>query len=459
MKRGHVARAIALGCAVALACAAMAPAALADGDPASDVLLSSAAFVPSDAGASAARTAALNTLLAGLARGGFPIRVAVIPSAYDLGSVTALWRRPHVYARFLGIELSLVHPGPLLVVMPDGLGFAWPGHAAGPEYRLLAPIAISKGAGGLMTTADAALRRLATAHGVMLGAAPGPARSQPEAEPEALRITVAATAALAVVIAAGLALAPRGRLRRRLRRRRAAVVAARPSGGDRRRWPARARLPRSRGVGVAAGAGALGLLAAVAIVGVDRPWQAAPAAASNIPVGTPFTWRAGARTAPPIDLADQDGRPVTLAAFRGRPVIVTFVDPLCRNLCPLAAHLLNQIDSQLPAAHRPPIIAVSVDIWADGRSDLVQDERRWSLVPQWHWAVGSPHRLAAVWRSYQISVKVSTKDVAGTAVHFVYHDEAAYVIDASGHERALYFWPYDPQNIEHLLATLSGVAG
>lgn len=211
-------------------------------------------------------------------------------------------------------------------------------------------------------------------------------------------------------------------------------------------------------MGIAAGAGALGLVAAAAVVAVARPWQAGPAGASNIPVGTPFTWRAGTRTAPAIHLIDQNGQPVSLAAFRGRPVIVTFVDPLCRNLCPLAAHVLNQIDSQLPEDRRAPIIAVSVDVWADRRSDLVQDVRRWSLVPQWHWAVGSPHQLDAVWSKYQISVSVTTKHIAGTAVHFIYHDEAAYVVDASGHERALYFWPYDPQNIEHLLTTLSGAA-
>src|SRR6202012_5969118 len=49
----------------------------------------------------------------------------------------------------------------------------------------------------------------------------------------------------------------------------------------------------------------------------------------------PFSWPAGRRAAPSFELRDQNGRPVSLAAYRGRPVIVTFVDPLCRNLCPL----------------------------------------------------------------------------------------------------------------------------
>ena len=38
---------------------------------------------------------------------------------------------------FLGIELSLVFKGPLLVVMPDGFGLYWPGHATPRPTRAL----------------------------------------------------------------------------------------------------------------------------------------------------------------------------------------------------------------------------------------------------------------------------------------------------------------------------------
>jgi hypothetical protein len=53
--------------------------------------------------------------------------VAVIAGSADLGSVTALWRQPAAYARFLDQELSQIFSGPVLVVMPNGLGFAGPG--------------------------------------------------------------------------------------------------------------------------------------------------------------------------------------------------------------------------------------------------------------------------------------------------------------------------------------------
>jgi hypothetical protein len=103
------------------ACAIAAPA-LADGDPASDVLAAQPVFLPQDANLSTGQQAQLAALVRSAARNGFPIRVAVIASATDLGSVTELWRQPQSYARFLGQELSLVYRGPLLVVMPDGYG-------------------------------------------------------------------------------------------------------------------------------------------------------------------------------------------------------------------------------------------------------------------------------------------------------------------------------------------------
>ena len=48
----------------------------------------------------------------------------MIASQSDLGSVTALWRQPELYARFLDQELSLAYRGPVLIVMPNGVGLA-----------------------------------------------------------------------------------------------------------------------------------------------------------------------------------------------------------------------------------------------------------------------------------------------------------------------------------------------
>jgi hypothetical protein len=105
-----------------LACAWFVPSARADGDPASDVLATQSLFLPQDAGFEAAQQGQLQAVLDEARRRGEPIRVAVIASPADLGSVTALWRQPQNYSSFLGQELSLVYHGVLLVVMPSGYG-------------------------------------------------------------------------------------------------------------------------------------------------------------------------------------------------------------------------------------------------------------------------------------------------------------------------------------------------
>ncbi len=138
-------------------------------------------------------------------------------------------------------------------------------------------------------------------------------------------------------------------------------------------------------------------------------------------------------------------------------MIVTFVDPLCRNLCPLEAHVLNAAVNQLPASQRPEILAVSVDVYANAnaRVNLLRDVRKWALVPQWHWAVGRAPSLAAVWRHYKIGVSVTTRRIAGTTINYITHTEAAFIIDATGHERALFLWPFYPQDVERALRQIT----
>jgi hypothetical protein len=148
----------------------------ADGDPASDVLASQPLFVPADGGISAPGQSRLAGLLASARRSGFPIRVALIAAPADLGSVTELWRMPTAYARFLGQELSLLYRGPLLVVMPNGLGVYGVGEAAAATRTLSMTLDGFRAPGALVAATVGAVQRLAAAAGhhltVPLAAAP-----------------------------------------------------------------------------------------------------------------------------------------------------------------------------------------------------------------------------------------------------------------------------------------------
>jgi cytochrome oxidase Cu insertion factor (SCO1/SenC/PrrC family) len=199
-------------------------------------------------------------------------------------------------------------------------------------------------------------------------------------------------------------------------------------------------------VGFAAGIGLL-------LIG-SSPRAATDAAVpvSDAPAGA---WAAGTIRAPGFTLTDQNGAVVSLAALRGRPVIVTFIDPLCRDFCPLEAKRLNAVARSFPADRKPAIVAVSVNVHGNARAELLQDVDKWNLVPQWRWGVGTEAQLASVWKRYHVGVIVSTKRIAGVTVYSVAHTEAAYVIDSAGYQRAVFLWPYRAEAVTRTLRALA----
>jgi len=198
---------------------------------------------------------------------------------------------------------------------------------------------------------------------------------------------------------------------------------------------------------------ALGILVAV-LVAASR--SSSPAIESGAATEPQVRWAAGARPAPDFSLTDQAGAPISLARFAGRPVIVAFIDPLCRNLCPLEAKILVQAQAKLPPAERAAIVAVSVNQWGNARRYLNQDVAKWNLGSTWHWAVGPPAKLRRVWRDYQIGVADAPKTVAGVTVHDITHTEASYVLDQNGNERALFLYPYTAAQVASELKRAAG---
>jgi cytochrome oxidase Cu insertion factor (SCO1/SenC/PrrC family) len=193
------------------------------------------------------------------------------------------------------------------------------------------------------------------------------------------------------------------------------------------------------GVAVAIGGGAG---AALALTHGSSAKKGSPAAVSQANV----TWKAGRRAAPGFALRDQNGAPISLASYRGRAVIVTFIDPRCTSLCPLEAKVLNQVERQLPASQRTPIVSVSVNPWGNSRSQLLADARKWRLTSDWRWAVGSRAKLARVWRDYSVAVQFQGHEVS--------HTEGAYLVDRDGYQRALFLWPFAAADVSRAVRNL-----
>jgi MYXO-CTERM domain-containing protein len=193
----------------------------ADGDPASDFLLTYQVFYPYYSNTPKDSLTKLKETVADANKRGYRIRVAVITSPYDLGSVSALWEKPKAYAGFLAEELAFVYRGRLLIVSPKGYGYNEGTRRVGTTYvvnpspkalALVRTVPIGKGTDGLLKTADRAVRVLAAKDGVKLPAVSGSTGSGSGSDTTVIALAAALGALLVVAFEV---------LRRRRRRQRA----------------------------------------------------------------------------------------------------------------------------------------------------------------------------------------------------------------------------------------------
>lgn len=138
------------------------------------------------------------------------------------------------------------------------------------------------------------------------------------------------------------------------------------------------------------------------------------------------------RAAQPIALHDAWGRPVSLAALRGRYVLVTFLYTHCPDVCPLIAQNLNATLVRLGQKRdRVRVLAVSVDPKGDTRAAVRRYIAERHLVTQFRYLLGTPAELRKVWAAWHVLAVRSGPDVV---------DHVAYtaLIDPAGRERVLY---------------------
>jgi cytochrome oxidase Cu insertion factor (SCO1/SenC/PrrC family)/thiol-disulfide isomerase/thioredoxin len=424
--------ALAVLAAAVLVSGALASLARADGDPGSDVLVYQPLFAGSDAGLSVNQQVQLGDVLRAAARRGSPIRLAIISSRADLGSVTALWRKPQAYARFLGYELSLAYKQRLLVVMPNGFGFNWPGHSTASGYRELAQIAIKPGGAGLATATRAAVQRL-----VGLGQGSGPAAKPTGAGAQATAPAPSGSAGQAsqagsgshqnidTIVAVVVAVLAVGAVLVALERRRRA---GRGGGGARRIAP---RISANRLLlTVAVGALALAIIAGVQIIGNGGlgPHSEASDLATNpdLDPGTPLS-----RAAPDFTLSDQFGHTASLSSYRGKVVLLAFNDSECTTICPLTTTAMLDAKRMLGAAGaQVQLLGVDANPKATSIEDVLSYSQLHGMTHEWRFLTGSLPALKRVWKAYGIQAEIERGLIA--------HTPALFAIDPQGRLRRLY---------------------
>lgn len=139
----------------------------------------------------------------------------------------------------------------------------------------------------------------------------------------------------------------------------------------------------------------------------------------------------GATDAPDFTLTDGvNGHAVTLSAQRGQVVALTFLYTTCPDVCPLTATRFRAAQTELQGdSSRVTFIAVSVDPDRDTPTAVQVFSAAHGLASHWYYLVGGRAQLSPVWAAYGIGVQPGSSTVT--------HNDAVYLIDARGRERAL----------------------
>jgi cytochrome oxidase Cu insertion factor (SCO1/SenC/PrrC family) len=203
--------------------------------------------------------------------------------------------------------------------------------------------------------------------------------------------------------------------------------------------PPRRRIP---GVVVVAMAVAVVVLAASAVYVTIR-WREHDSGLLIRPTGIPAT--VATRTAdlmqlspvprtsaPGFTLTDQAGHTFSLASFRGKAVVLEFMDPHCTDICPIVSQefISAYRDLGRDASH-VVFLAVNVNRYHLQVADVAafSAEQRLTAIPSWHFLTGSYGSLRAVWEAYDIEVE------APSPTADIIHSSTMYFIDPGGQEQ------------------------
>ena len=144
------------------------------------------------------------------------------------------------------------------------------------------------------------------------------------------------------------------------------------------------------------------------------------------------------KVAPDFTLTDQNGKTLSLSSFRGHAVVLTFMDPRCRTICPIVSQEFVDAEHRL-ARSDPGVVfaAVNVNKHALGVATTATFTREHELtaIPTWHFFTGTLASLRRVWSGYDIAV--ATKVVKGKTTLTVLHSSFVYFIAPNGTERFL----------------------
>lgn len=195
--------------------------------------------------------------------------------------------------------------------------------------------------------------------------------------------------------------------------------------------------------------------------GVRRWWWVA--AALMIVLAGAGWWMRGRLTPPPLEgavltpsvraydfqLPDAEGRAVSLAALRGKVVVLTFLYTHCPDYCPLVADEIGKLHAQLgPLGDRVAFVAVSVDPSGDTPDAVRGFLQAHHVDGVLTYVRGTGMQLRPVWAHYFVASDaqdgISASHAAASAIG---HTSIVYVIDPEGQVRVFLPANFDPKDL------------
>ncbi len=149
--------------------------------------------------------------------------------------------------------------------------------------------------------------------------------------------------------------------------------------------------------------------------------------------------------APDFKLTDQTGSAVSLADFRGKVVVLTFLYTHCPDECPLIASKLRLTSDALGATMKQTaFVAVSVDPENDTPLAIAKFVQQHQLEGTLRYLGGTREQLQPVWSAYALYVAPSPTNAT---LPSVLHSTRVIVIDPAGNQRANFGSDFDPADL------------
>jgi protein SCO1/2 len=104
--------------------------------------------------------------------------------------------------------------------------------------------------------------------------------------------------------------------------------------------------------------------------------------------------------APEFTLTDQNGKPVSMAEYSGKPVVVTYLYTHCKETCPVQAQMIRGALDDL--GHDIPALAVSVDPFRDTPASARTFNRKAKMTGRMRWVLGTRRQLQPLYRAFAI---------------------------------------------------------